>query len=238
MINRQKLHYLFYLPLFALYAFVLFYFINTSVMAIQCPFTLENGEGFVLHTSIQYQKGILPYKDITQPHNLVNNYPPIFNLLCNFLDPLFDFSFASGRFVSFLSLLGISVFLFLSVRLITGSILWSIISGISFLVVPFIFNIVRYRVDALAIFFSITGLYFFLLAIKKDSHWWLCITFLLLGIYTKHISVSAPAAILLLLFLMNHKRKWFFSIRFLSGLLIPGLILQLITNGYFLKHVI
>ncbi len=238
MLDKKKLYYLFYLPILVFYVFISFHFINTSIQAIQYPFALENGEGFVLYTSMQYQKGLLPYGEIKSPHDLVNNYPPVFNLLSNAIDPLFRFPFASGRFISFLSILGIAIFLFLSILLITRSVLWSTVSGLSFITIPFIFSVVRYRVDPLSVFFSVAGLYFFLIALKKDSRWWINILFLVLGIYTKHSSVCAPMAILLFLFFTNHKRKWFFSIRFFACCLIPGLILQLATGGYFLKHLI
>ncbi len=235
---KSSVIYWIYVPILILCACIIILFTYTSTKTISFPFSLEHSEGVLLYATKYFENGTLPYKPIIHSPYFVDNYPPVFNCLCALIRPIFHQPFAPGRFISSAALLGIALLLFLWLFAVTKRLLWSIVCGSFFLALPFIFWLVRYyRVDPLAVFFSILGSYFFIVALKKDRLWIFPIIFFVSGVYTKQSALIAPVSAVVALFFHQHKKKWFFLTTFLISLLIPAIVLNMVSNGYFLRHI-
>ncbi|MEW6536163.1 MAG: hypothetical protein AB1454_11165 [Candidatus Auribacterota bacterium] len=212
-------------------------FILTSVKTIFFPFALEQNEGVVLYVTRLIQEGTLPYMHLTHPPYFINNYPPVYNVLCAVTGYLFSYPLASGRLISTLSLLGTAIICGLMTYRLARSYMWGIICGGFFLTLPMILWQCRYyRVDALGVFFSISAVFAILLIDKKQVPVVVSALLCALGVFTKHSMLAAPLAIGTVLFLYRHQYKWLFTCIFLAAVTVPAVILQIVSHGEFLRH--
>ena len=216
--------------------FLTFFFITTKITIITYPYGIENGEGFVLYTTTLFQKGEFPYGSIAESPYWVNNYPPVYNLVCAVLSGIGFPQLAVGRAVSGAALFGIGIMLALCLYRMALPAVLSGMCGMFFIVQPFLFWSAFYRVDYLAVFFSACGAAWFLYALQKDRQWWVSILFFVLGIYTKHSALIAPCAAMATLICLRNKRWQAYVVCLVAASLLPGVILQYCTGGGFLRH--
>ncbi|MEW6534780.1 MAG: glycosyltransferase family 39 protein [Candidatus Auribacterota bacterium] len=199
----KKYLFLMFIPLFIWITYIDFYYIKSQLYFISYPYHLETGEGYVLFQTRQIAQGIFPYGEIGNKTYLINNYPPLFHLISALITPLFNAPYAPGRIITFLSTIGICLMLGLICHIVTGNIIISILSGISFPAIPLLFWSQRfYRVDGLAIFLSFLGAYMFIRWLKHGSKvsFYISLLSFMLAVYTKHNSVYAPVAAMITLF--------------------------------------
>jgi 4-amino-4-deoxy-L-arabinose transferase-like glycosyltransferase len=238
--SSKKYLFLLFLPLIGWLVYVDFYHAASQVYFVSYPYHLESGEGYVLFQTMQIKKGVFPYGAVDgNTTYLINNYPPVFHLICAMLDPLFDAPFAQGRAVTFVSTIGMCLIMGLVCYLFTSDILLSLLCGLSLPSIPALFWTQRYyRVDAPAIFLSLLGAYFFLRWLKRESRFleYASILCFMLALYTKHNSIYAPVAAVVSLFAHNHPGKWRYLFRLGLVAVLPGLILTLSTSGRFIEH--
>lgn len=221
------------------FAVMLFLFIRAGLMSVYFPFSLEQNEGVMLYITRQILHGTIPYQPIENTSVFINNYPPLYALCCALLDPLFRLPFAAGRMIAFISILCITALSGLITFKYTRSLLLSIIAACFFLATPVIFwKAWFYRVDAFAVCLSMAGFYVVLLTDKTRRAWLCGVVLLAAGIYAKHSTIAAPIAVCAAMVLHRHPKRWQLISAMAAMTIIPGLILQVITRGQFLIHIL
>ncbi|MCK4466020.1 MAG: glycosyltransferase family 39 protein, partial [Bacteroidales bacterium] len=217
------------------------FFIIESIILINYPYQISYGEGFILNQAVIISQGQSIYQDITNYPYLVGNYPPVYSFLCALFVKIFGVSFAPGRFISFIAVIlsGFLIYIILKKnrRSQKGSFKESIvISALFFLASPYIFYAYPlYRVDALALLFSLAGLYFVFKFENRKSVYF-SIPFFILALYTKQSFIAAPIASLIYLTFKNIKRGIIYFI-FLSLVYVSiFLLLNNLTGGQYCLH--
>jgi len=158
-------------------------------------------------------------------------YPPLFYYITAAVDYLIGGTFAPGRLVSFLSIIGISFFTGSIVKFKSGSLAAGIVSGLLFLCFkPVLQWSAVYRVDNLAIFFSMAGLWWYFRFEKSRFGFMLCVLFFVASVFTKHSTIAIPASLCLWLLFSNVRRA------FLIGGAWIGITLVLFFAGNSMTH--
>jgi len=166
------------------------------------------------------------------------DYPPFYPLLNAVAIKLFGLNLWSGRLISFLATIGISVVLYLWVYRATRRGSWaSCICLVPFLSPLFFNRTAFYRVDVLAATLSFLGVY--LLSVSKGERGDLpAVAILVLALYTKHSMVAAPVACFLYLFFIDRRR----ALRLAGWLCGTGgaifLLCTIATRREFFRHLI
>lgn len=219
---------------------LIFYFIFYIFNAYQSliyPYQLDFGEGFLLYFAYTLSQGHSIYQDISIYPYIPGLYPPIFSLVCAGLVKIFGISFSTGRFVSVLSAILIGSLIYKIVREKANKQI-AIIGSLLFFASPYIYNWTRlFRVDTLALLFSLVGIYF-VFKYENNKKVYLSIPFFLLSIYTKQSFIAAPLASFTYLFLKD--KKLGIKIICLFGLfaVLLFLLANYITNGQFYLHTV
>lgn len=206
------------------------------------PYGADYGEAPLMDQAKRLQAGVPIYKpDLARPPYVIANYPPLYPALLAALQALTHLPwFHLGRGVSLLAALAGGVFLaqiavhlagnraagFLAAALFLGhpyTMLWS---GLA-------------RVDALALAFSLAGLW--LVLTKPNRPLWLALAALLLAlaVFTRQTYLlAAPAASLVALWLRRRKTALAFA-ALLAGLCLAAFAwLNAQSNGGFYLHTV
>jgi hypothetical protein len=94
------------------------------------------------------------------------------------------------------------------------------------------------RVDALAIFLSVTGVALFVASRRRRALGYFAFVFFVASVYTKQTSLAAPMACFILAFIEKPRYALqLLALSVSSGLAIL-LMLHTATNGLFLRHII
>jgi len=220
-------------------AYVASLYIYRAICAIRYPQPLDYGEGPILNQVRLLLQGKNYYKDINTPPYIVGNYPPVFNLLSLLLVPIFGLSFATGRFIAFLSAIATSYVIYRIVFHTTKGRIISILSGLFYLAIDYLYVWGIYmRIDTLSIFFNMLGIYW---VMKNEDDYkklrW-SILFFLLALYTRQSMIAGTVAAYLYLLTKNKK----VALKLIRDTIIYGaaifIILTAITKGQFYLHVI
>jgi len=218
-------------------------FLAQGVIALIFEYPLDYGEGQLLNQAFRITQGEPLYPaDITTPPYLISNYPPVYILINAFFIWIFGPSLLIGRLIAFLSTLG-SAFLIASILrefmpnrkflpLVTGS--------VTFLINPYVLEWSSlFRIDMLALLFSLAGLYCVIKNPQKNKSIILASILFVLAAYTRQsYGLAAPLAALIWTWTKNKKQALkLFLIYAISGLAIFGL-LQTLTNRGFFFHII
>jgi hypothetical protein len=211
-------------------------FVLHAVQVIRFPHDVDNGEGFLLAQSLDYNQGRWPYKPLDEPPHLVANYPPLYPLLCSvgtaFLGPVLGV----GRSITFAATLGVTFLLGWMLYRQTGRKLYSAVAALFFIGTYHVYNWgIFHRVD-------MTGLFFCTLALALcvvRAHW-LAIAFAcFLGLMTRQTLLAAPLAIGCYWICQQRVR---YALRFwiVLGVLIGGatLLLDRLTQGEYFRHTV
>lgn len=220
-------------------AWVAYLYIYRAVYAIGYPQPLDYGEGPILNQIRLMLHGQIYYKDINVPPYIVGNYPPVFNLLSFLLVPIFGLTFATGRTIAFLSVLGTSFLIYKVVFHMTKNRLVSFMSGLFYMSIDYVYVWGIYmRIDTLSIFFNMLGIYW---VIKYENDYkklrW-TILFFLLALYTRQSMIAATAAAYLYLYTQNKK----IALKLIGYMAFLGLaifaLLDILTRGQFYLHIV
>lgn len=184
-------------PLLVLLALLLTLAVATTVFwsrTILYPYGLENGEGFVLDSSLAVAQGRSPYKALDDYPLTVGNYPPLFYWLNGLALRAFGLSFAPGRALSALAALAAASLLWYLSASLTGEPLAGVLAALFYLTQPSVRSVAALaRVDQLAGFLAFAGLVV-VLRRRGQSGLWPAAALFALGLATKHSAVVAPAA--------------------------------------------
>lgn len=214
--------------------------------AIQFLYPLDYGEAPLINQAMQLTNGNRIYRDsIDQPPYTIANYPPVYVLLLAIFEVLVGPAFWYGRLISSLSALGSATIIIMMVYSRSRNLLLSAIPGLLFINLPFVASwSALARIDHLALFFALAGLYFLFQTDNSDDR---LVSpklltgsiFLVLAIYTRQsYALAAPMAG----FLFFIHRKWRQGV-VLAGLvgglsLIIFFVINILSSGGFYFNIV
>jgi len=181
--------------------------------AVHFPYGLEYGEGVVLWQTLQVTHPSKAFHRIEQYPHIPFNYTPLYHLVTRGFATFTDDPLSAGRWVSFLSGLGIAVavgllgwypvrrsfsrFSRISAAVLSGLLCFNLstIAWAQFM-----------RVDMLALLFTFSGILLFVWAPRRTRwHYGAFLLFVLAG-FAKQTQIAAPAACLLIAFALDWRR--------------------------------
>jgi hypothetical protein len=222
--------------------YALFYII-VSFIVVTYPYQLSYGEGFILNQAALIARGESIYQDITTYPFIVSNYPPVYPYLCALFAKLCGISFGIGRFISALATLLCGIIIYRIIKKTCGVenrrvTRPALVGFLFFLASPYIYNYFPlFRVDALALLFSLLGLYC-VLVFEDRTLAYLSIPFFILALYTKQNFIAAPVATFIYLLFKNSKRGIGFAVLFGLAYATIFFLLTILTRGQFYLHTI
>lgn len=218
-------------------------FLIHGIIVLGFGYPLDYGEGPLLNQARNVVQGKPLYPaDITTPPFLIANYPPVFVLINAFFIWVFGPSLFIGRLIAFLSTLGTAILIGLSINHFypQKDYLPSLTGVGVFLAIPYVLQWAPlYRIDMLALLFSMAGLYLIIKNPEKDKAIILASLLFILSVFTRQsYGLAAPLTAAIWIFTKNRKQavKLMFYYT-LGGLVLFG-FLQWLTNGGFFFHTI
>ena len=218
-------------------------FLIHGLIVLGFNYPLDYGEGAMLNQSLRMTQGLPLYPtDITTPPYLISNYPPVFILLNAFFVWIFGPSLFIGRLIVFLSTIGTAIMIALLIKHFypNQGFFPSLVGASLFLIIPYVLQWSGYyRIDMLALFFSITGLFISIKKPEDNRSILLAVLFFLLAAYTRQsFGLAAPLAGSIWVWTKNTKQAIKLVLIYaISGLAIFGII-QILSQGGFFFHII
>lgn len=216
-------------------------FVYQAAADLNSKFPLDYGEGPVLNSVRNMLMGINLYPAInSSPPWNVTNYPPVFYLLLTIPVKLLGINFAYGRIISTASVI-------LSAFLIGGIVfhffkdkIAAFLAAISFLCLPFVIvHAALGRVDSLALFFSLAGIYLVLLSDQGKIYTTIGGILFMLAVFTKPTTlVWGPFVSALFLAQKNFRNAITFLVFLYSSIICIAFALDCYTGGGFFLHTI
>jgi hypothetical protein len=234
------------IPLVFLFLLLIVIFANygyTALINIVYPFDIGYDEGEIIH-SLKISRGKFSklYTYLwDEPILTTTDNPPLFYLITGSLMFLFGENISVGRIapIFFSLLIPIIIYKILRKRDL------ELFPSMTFSLLVFSFSIIFswfpiLRVDSMAIFFSLMGIWFFLRFEegRKRKYLHLSSFAFILSLYTKQVSIAAPLAVLVYLFFNKKERgigMFLKDLTFMGG--IPFLILSYLTGGAFFQSI-
>lgn len=215
----------------ALACFTIFF----SIKQIQKPYEFVYGEGIVLNAALRMLHGLTPYPDPHQWPIVLDPYGPLCYLAAAIPIKLTGLGLTGPRLVSLLSGLGVTLMLILLIRHQTQKWRLAVAFGAMFLCVwPVSLWLVVVRVDMLALFLTVLGLYLFL---AYPHLWYLAVLCWVAVMFGKFSMISAPAACVLWLLLRRQWRRAAQVTGLGVALSLAGFaIMQWLSGGHFAFH--
>lgn len=210
--------------------------------ALPFPYALDYNEGIVWKQMIDIVAG-RGYAPIDGFPAIVYHYPPVYHLTTaalaqTGLDPL-----VSGRVVSLVATLGSALFVgdFSRSLLPSPRSLVSLVAMVAAMAIFLLFEAVhtwapQMRVDALAAFFALAGMWCVIQSDRRPALVYLAAILFVLSVFTKQVSIVAPAASFGALLLLRPRRALpAIAITIaLGAVVLAALAWQ--TNGGVLRH--
>ena len=217
-------------------------FLVNALRYIFYPLPLDYGEGVVLNLANLIHKYGNYFFDIHNYPCVHGAYPPIFPWLASLFVGPYPSQFMGGRIISFLAavLIGLILYLIFFNKSSLSNRKYPLIFALTFFIPSFVdYSSPLMRVDTLAIFFSVLGLYLFARYDKAGSPWrWLAVILFILAFYTKQNAVSAPLAVGAFLLLRNRRDFAKFITLYLTPLLVIFYFINWQTGGQFYTHLV
>lgn len=229
------------LTFFSCLAILIFLIHGLIVLGFNYP--LDYGEGTILNQILRTIEGQPLYPaDISTPPYLIYNYPPVFILLNAVLMWLSGPNLFIGRMVVLISTIGTAVVIGLLIKHFypKHGYLPSLVGASLFLITPYVLQWSAYfRIDMLALLFSLIGLYFVIKEPEGDRSILLAVLFFILAAYTRQsFGLAAPFAATIWVWTIKRSQAIkLVSFYAISGLAIFGLI-QILSRGGFFFHII
>jgi hypothetical protein len=213
---------------------------------IPYPYELDYGEGIVWEQMRLIVAG-RGYTPINTFPSIVFMYPPLYHLLSAALSNVTGMDqLAAGRLLSAISTVGAGGMIGLIVTRLTkqdggGNLSWicGLIGGLLIFSMMPVLHWSRFmRIDMLAIFFSISGLYFGIRALREPKAIHIAALFFVAAVFTRQTSLPAPAAVFTtLLFVRTRTAFSGIATCMISGFALVGFA-EWQTNGEFIRQII
>lgn len=221
------------------------YQLQSAIVAIRFPFGMDYGEGIVWQQMRNIMRGV-GYGPLGVYPAIVYHYPPVFHLTTGLIATIFGTdALATGRAISWIATLGCAAIIGAMTALIgrgRGRLvnsLCALFAGLIFLSIEPVGEwAVLMRVDMLAYLFSLAGLAIAIVGVNRPRlipAAALCFT---LAIYTKQVSIAAPAAAFVGLLVVRPRLAWGLALYGMLGGLVLLLLMMWLTDGRFLRHII
>jgi hypothetical protein len=217
----------------------------TAANSLRTQGELDYGEGIVLWQAANvtdWKKAFHPVENY--PH-IVFHYPPLYHLTARLAATATGSLLTAGRMTSILSLIGSCLVMALLAMVCLPSGHSSAARWLgSFSAATLLFTTPVWpwarlmRVDALAVFLSITGIALFIIARRRPALAFVSFACFVAAVYTKQTMVAAPTACLLLAFVEKPRFSVFLLAFTVSAGLVPLFILQAVTDDMFLRHIV
>jgi hypothetical protein len=181
-------------------------------IAIHSPEELDYGEGIVMWqaehivhlTEAFHRIDVYPY--------VVFHYTPLYHLVSHGVAALTHNLLAAGRWVSFIAtiLIGVLIGLFTWFSIQTVPVSNRATAALVAGMLCYNLSTIRWaqlmRVDMLALLFTFSGLFLFLLADRHRSFDYVAFLFFVFALFTKQTQLAGPAACLVIAFVINRTR--------------------------------
>jgi hypothetical protein len=227
----------FHIALGLLLALYVGFFVVKCVQDIRCPGTLDYEEGFVLSQAQRLSEGQVLYNDYSHYPFVYTNYPPVFIALASIGVKLFGVNFVFGRLLAFLATLGVGVLMFALARRCKAGLAPALAAPAFFLSLNWITMWAGLmRVDTLALFLGIGGLY----CVLRRGKWLIpAVVLMVAATYTKQSAIAALAAGCVYLWWIGERRNaaWLAG-SWAGAVLAIFLVFQTATHGWFYRHVV
>lgn len=213
-----------------------------DLAAILHPHGMSYVEGYLLEQGVRLADGGEMYRPLGEPAWLIDNFPPVYPLLLAVGVKLFGPTFAFGRTLTFLSLVGLVALLLRWCR--DRDLTWAVSLGIAalFVLSPFVLKrsmMLRMDLAVLAMSTLALGLH---LRWRETHPTRAAVTSALLVAFALGMRQTALAAPVALSVLLARRRAWRELGVFWAVLVAVGvtavLILQAMTDGRFLEHTV
>jgi hypothetical protein len=214
--------------------------LERSALSLAYPYQLDPEEGFILDQALRLRVGESIYRSIHEPPYVVGNYPPVYPAVYALATVVAGPRLETGRFLVFLSTLGIAMVLLLGLLRETDRLVAAMLAvGLFATTWPLNNWIAFARVDLPAIALGMAG---FLVLTRRDIGRVAGIAGCLLlaaAFLTKQTQVVVPAAILVALL---WRRRWRDAGLFAAAMAVLAgggfLLLVLLTRGEAFRHLI
>lgn len=211
-----------------------------TLRALLYPYPLNYAEGYVMSFArFIHQYGNYFFNISDYPY-MQASYPPVFPSMASLFIPLVGEKLIIGRVISLVStlltLIVLYIIFFNEFRKKYLSFILSTLFIIPWYVIEWA---TLFRVDILAIFFSVFGLFVYYSLYKKNSALrFMGIAFFILAFYTKQNSISAPLSIFLFLLLKDRRELKKFLLAYLIPLVSLFFYFDIKTHGQFYLHLV
>lgn len=200
-------------------------FLVGRLKTIASPFEIVYGEGLLWYQTHMLLNGIPLYQTVTSTQYLIIPHTPLFVIICSWLPGVLGDSMLGGRIITLLCGLGSCLMVYLITKKLTKNPLVSLLAGL-LVVTTYIFRFLVpiYRVDTMALMFSLLGIYFFMKFEERGRLVYWTVPLFLLAFFTKQVYIVAPVSVCVYLLIKNH---W----KFASALKFGGIYLGALGGG-------
>lgn len=215
--------------------------LNRDAIALEhMYYQMDPEEGALLFQAQELKEGRPIYRPLTDYPYVAGTYPPVYLLASALMPGEYRDSFRPGRTVSFFAL-GLTLFAIFCIPTIrkprneAAALAAVALFGITYEVfrwMPY------YRVDFLALMFSMLGL---LCVVISRTNWYVLaasILFFALAFFTKQTELTAAAACVCAVAFTSWRRGLWYAAGLCAAIAVPFAILTLATHGQFAIHTI
>lgn len=211
-----------------------------SLDRLNYPYELDYGEGCSMVFLSQLKSQGTYFFDISDYPFSYATYPPLFFLLAWMVNSVVPSMLLAMRLLAFFSSCGITVLLFLIIYNRLCDKILALFFSCMFLSVWFVKPwAFLARVDMLACFLNLLGLYIFLTQIRSRRRYW-AFFFWALAFFTKQNAIFPVCSVLLYALICRDQRKHFFSYFISYGIFVCAgwTVLSLYTDNESAKHLL
>jgi len=219
-----------------------FIYLKTAINNLSYPYAILAGlEDENLARALMVLQGKSLYPPLTDYPFVVTLYPPVFFYLAALFVKTLGPTLFAGRVLSLICSLSVCLLCFMITWLLTKNIFWGVLAGLFFSVSGYVqWWGMMFKNDIMAVCFGLAGILLFL-KYEKSKKYLLSVPFLILAVFTKQTTISAPLAVMAYL-LLSKKRdmgKFFrFSFWFVGLSSLIFLFLTVATRGQFFIDII
>jgi 4-amino-4-deoxy-L-arabinose transferase-like glycosyltransferase len=212
-----------------------------QVSSLIFRYPLDYGEAATVDMSMRMLRGMTIYPpDLSKPDYIIANYPPLFMLAQAPLIGLFSPGFWQGRLISILCTWTAAYYLARIIHHHFKDLFAAVMTGMIFMAWPFVLMwSALARIDCLALALGLAALFYLSRRDLGWKHFWAGAALLFGAIYTRQSYLLAiPAAAFCWLLFQDWRRAFLLAGAVGSTTLAIFLLLNFVTQGGFLLHVI
>lgn len=206
-----------------------------SAPLVRLPFEIDYGEGLMLEGALRIHDHQPLYPSPYGFPVVLHDWGPVAYVAATLALPGGQPSYPSGRVLVVIASIALAALVGVLLKRWTGSSWIAIAFGLVLLTLPgFRFWLYLFRIDVIAIVFSVLGL---LLYDRNEKRWFWAVPWFVLAIFSKYTVVAAPLAVFSHLLLKRRTRD---AIAFAAAMSLACLlifaILQATSGGWFVFH--